>query len=104
MISLQRSKKTPSSGGLMTGDLAAEMCRTAAILALTIGGPVLLAALASSLVVGVLQAITQLQDQTLAFVPKLIVMSLVILFLLPWGLSRLSEYATDLIRGIPGTI
>ena len=88
----------------MTADLAAELCRMAVILALTIGGPVMIAALATSLIIGLLQAITQLHDQTLAFVPKLIVMSLVILFLLPWGLSRLTEYATDLIRGIPGTI
>ena len=89
---------------MMTADLAAEMCRTAVLLALTIGGPVLLAALATGLIVGLLQAVTQLHDQTLAFVPKLIVMSLVILFLLPWGLSQLTEYATDLIREIPRTI
>ncbi len=88
----------------MTADLAAEFCQTAVLLALTIGGPVLLAALATSLILGLLQTITQLHDQTLTFVPKLIVMSLVILFLLPWGLSRLTEYATDLIRGIPGSI
>ena len=64
----------------------------------------LLAALATGLIVGLLQSITQLHDQTLAFVPKLIVMSLMILFLLPWGLSQLTEYATELIRGIPGTV
>ena len=44
---------------------------------------------------------TQLHDQTLAFVPKMIVISLVVLYLLPWGLSRMAEYASDLIRGIP---
>lgn len=88
----------------MTADSAAELCRTAVLLALTIGGPVLLAALATGLIVGLLQSITQLHDQTLAFVPKLIVMSLMILFLLPWGLSQLTEYATELIRGIPGTV
>ena len=89
---------------MMTADLAAELCRTAVLLALTIGAPVLLAALATGLIIGLLQAVTQLHDQTLSFVPKLVVMSLTILFLLPWGLSRLTEYATELIRGIPGTI
>lgn len=88
----------------MTAELAAELCQTALTLALVLGGPVLLAALSTSLIVGMLQAVTQMHDQTLAFIPKLIVMSLVILFLLPWGISRLTEYATDLIRGIPGSI
>ena len=88
----------------MTADLAAELCRTAVLLALTIGAPILLAALATSLIVGLFQAMTQLHDQTLTFIPKLIVMSLVILFVLPWGIGRLTEYATDLIRGIPGSI
>ena len=88
----------------MTADAAAELCQAAVILALTIGTPALLAALATSLVVSLFQAITQLHDQTLSFIPKLIVMSLVILFVLPWGLSLLAEYATDLIRNIPGTV
>lgn len=88
----------------MTSELAVELCHTAILLALTIGGPLLLAALATSLIIGLLQAMTQLHDQTLNFTPKLIVTSLVVLFLLPWSLSRLSEYATDLIRNIPGTV
>ncbi len=88
----------------MTADLAVELCRSAVLLAQTLGGPVLLAALAIGLTIGLIQAVTQMHDQTLSFVPKLIVMSLIILFLLPWGLGRLTEYATDLIRGIPGTI
>lgn len=88
----------------MTADLAAELCRSAVMTALLIGGPVMIAALAIGLIVGVLQTITQLQDHSLTFIPKLLGISLVIMFLLPWGLSRLVEYATDLIRGIPGTI
>lgn len=88
----------------MTADIAAEQCRMAVLLALTIASPVLLAAVASGLIIGLLQAMTQLHDQTLSFIPKLIVMSLVILLLLPWGLGRLIEYATDLIHSIPGTI
>lgn len=89
---------------MLTSELAAELCRSAVLTALIIGGPVLLAALATGLIVGLLQAVTQMHDQTLSFVPKLIVMSLVILFLLPWGLSQLTEYATELIHGIPRSI
>ncbi len=88
----------------MTAGLAAEFCQTAILIALTTCAPALFAALITSLIVGLLQAMTQLHDQALSFIPKLIVMSLVLVFLLPWGLSRLTEYATDLIRAIPGTI
>ena len=91
-------------GAVMTSDNAAELCQAAVLQALTLGGPVLVAALAVGMIVGLLQAVTQMHDQTIAFVPKLIVMSLVILFLIPWGLGRLSEYAVDLIRDIPRTI
>ena len=88
----------------MTTDTAIELCRSAALLALVLSGPVLLAALAVGLVLGLLQALTQVQDQSLTFVPRLIVLTLIGLLLLPWGLSLLTEYAADLIRGIPGTI
>jgi flagellar biosynthetic protein FliQ len=88
----------------MTAELAVELCQSAVLLALTVAGPVLIAALVIGLIVGLLQAVTQLHDQTIAFVPKLIVMSLVILFLLPWGLGQFTEYAADLIRGIPGRL
>ena len=85
----------------MTSDRAVELCVSAVLLALTVGGPVLLAALAIGLLVGLLQSLTQLHDPTIAFVPKLIMMSLVILMLLPWGIERMMQYATDLIHEIP---
>lgn len=87
----------------MSSDQAVEICKSAMLLALSLGGPVLLAAFAAGLVVNLLQSVTQMHDPTLGFIPKLIVMSLVILVLLPWGLGRMSEYAIDLIRDIPAT-
>lgn len=88
----------------MTADTAIELCRSAALLALTLCGPALLVAAAVGLLISLVQALTQLQDQSLTFVPKLVAMTFVVLMLLPWGLSLLTEYAVDLIRGIPGTI
>ena len=88
----------------MTADTAIELCRSATLLALMLCGPVLLAALAVGLVMGLLQGLTQVQDSSLTFVPRLIALTLVLLLLLPWGLSLLTEYAVDLIRGIPSTI
>lgn len=86
----------------MTADIAAENCRAAIYLAITIAGPVLLAALAAGLLISFLQAATQMHDHSLNFIPKLVVTAVVILLLLPWGLGRLAEYTTDVIQDIPG--
>ncbi len=88
----------------MTADVAADLARAAILIALTISGPALISMLLTGLLMSLLQTLMQLQDQTLSFIPKLVALSLVLTFLLPWGLSRLTEYAADLIRGIPGTI
>ena len=88
----------------MTTDAAVELCRSMVLEVLLLAGPVLLAGLLIGLIVSLLQAVTQLHDQTLSLVPKLTVMSVAILYLLPWGLSRLAEYASDLIRSIPNSL
>lgn len=88
----------------MTTDTAIELFRNAAMLALVLCGPLLLVALAVGLVMGLIQALTQVQDQSLTFVPRLLALTVVLLLLLPWGLSLLTEYAADLIRGIPHSI
>ena len=54
------------------------------------------------LVIGLFQALTQIQEQTVAFVPKIVVMLLVLSISLPWLISRMVQYTTDLIGGIPG--
>ncbi len=87
----------------MTTDTAIELCRSAALLALTLCGPPLLVALTLGLVIGLVQAMTQLQDQSLTFAPKLVGLTCVVLLLLPWGLGLLTEYSIDLIRRIPDT-
>lgn len=55
----------------------------------------------AGLVIGLLQALTQIQEQTVAFVPKLFAMLLVLVLTLPWVLTRLLEYSSELIRDIP---
>jgi flagellar biosynthetic protein FliQ len=69
---------------------------------LLIGAPVLLAGMAVGLLIGLLQALTQIQEQTVAFVPKLIAMVLVLSLALPWLIARMVQYSSDLIAGIPG--
>ncbi len=85
----------------MTIDQAVELSRAAVMMALLIGAPVMLTAIVAGLVISILQAVTQIQDQTLSFVPKIVAMILALLFLLPWILQQMTEYSSNLIRDIP---
>lgn len=88
----------------MTADQATELCRAALQLALIISLPILATAMLVGLLISVLQAVTQLQEQTLSFVPKLVAMALVLLFTLPWMLGMLSEYSITLFENIPRSL
>ena len=55
------------------------------------------------LAISVLQAVTQIQEQTLNLVPKIVLMSFTMLLVLPWAIQRVVEYATALINDIPST-
>jgi len=85
----------------MTPDVAIELTRQAVTMAFMLSVPVLAAAMLMGLLISIGQAVTQLQDQTLSFVPKLIAMTLVLLYTLPWTLHLLMEYATDVFHAIP---
>jgi len=80
---------------------AIDLAREALWTALLIGSPVLLAGMVIALVVGLLQALTQVQEQTVAFVPKIVAMILALSLALPWLISRMVQYSTDLITQIP---
>jgi flagellar biosynthetic protein FliQ len=57
---------------------------------------VLIAGILVGLVISIIQAVTSIQDQTLALIPKIVVMVLVAAVLLPWTFIKLAEYATEL--------
>ncbi|MBN3820081.1 flagellar type III secretion system protein FliQ [Paraburkholderia sp. Se-20369] len=65
-----------------------------------IAGPVLAATLIAGLLVSIFQVVTQLQEMSLSYVPKLIVAGIVIVTLAPWMLGRLAGFATTLFAGI----
>ena len=56
------------------------------------------------LVVGLLQALTQIQEQTVAFIPKIVAMIVVLALTLPWAIARMVEYSSELIASIPGRL
>ena len=68
---------------------------------LTIASPMLISALVVGLVIAILQATTSIQEQTLTFVPKLVVIFLIVAFLGGWMFSSLGQYTTELFRRIP---
>ncbi|SEI78621.1 flagellar biosynthetic protein FliQ [Sphingomonas sp. OV641] len=67
----------------MTPFDAIEIARSALVLVLTIIGPMLITSLIVGVVIGLIQALTQIQEMTLTFVPKLLAMGLVLLLCLP---------------------
>ncbi|MDR1616399.1 MAG: flagellar biosynthesis protein FliQ [Syntrophomonadaceae bacterium] len=68
---------------------------------LLLSAPVLIAALATGLLISIFQATTQLQEMTLVFVPKIIVVFLVLIFFGPWMLNVLVNFTSELIQSIP---
>jgi flagellar biosynthetic protein FliQ len=86
----------------MTPVFAAELLRQALTLSLTLGGPLLFAALATGVLVSLLQALTQIQEQTLTFIPKLFVMSAVFVLTMFWMMRGLVEFMVQMLRAIPG--
>jgi flagellar biosynthetic protein FliQ len=85
----------------MSHTLIVDLARNAIMLALLIAGPMLAVALLVGLTVSVLQAVTQIQEQTLAFVPKLVAVCSVFLLALPWVLQLLVKYTAELFRSLP---
>ncbi len=88
----------------MTADQAVELSRAAIMLTLQIGAPVMLTAVVVGLTISILLAVTQIQDQTISFVPKIIAMILAMLYVLPWVITQMVEYSTSLFRNIPSSL
>ncbi|RHW18945.1 flagellar biosynthetic protein FliQ [Sphingomonas gilva] len=68
---------------------------------LIVAGPVLLATLAVGLVISVFQVATQLQEITLSYVPKILVVALLLIALGPWMMERITEFARSIYLLIP---
>ena len=85
----------------MTTDQSLQLVTQLLWTSFLIAAPILLSTLLVGVVIGVFQVVTQLQEMTLTFVPKLIMVFVVFLLLGPWMLNRLTSFAINLYRGIP---
>jgi flagellar biosynthetic protein FliQ len=80
----------------MTGAEALDLARDSIWVLILVSAPVMLVALAVGTGIGILQALTQVQEATIVFVPKIITVFLVLLLLLPFMSQQLGNYTTEI--------
>ena len=85
----------------MNSAVVLEMVQNAVWIALLVGAPMLLTAMLVGVIVSLVQAVTQIQEQTLTFVPKLAAVAAAIVVSLPWILRTLVTYLSEVLRSIP---
>ena len=85
----------------MSGDLVIQMAQEALRMVLLISAPMLGLGLLVGLAVSVFQATTSIQEQTLAFIPKIVAVFVAILIFGPWMLRLMVEYVTNGLVNLP---
>lgn len=88
----------------MTPTAVVELGRQAIELTLMVSAPLFLAALVTGLIVSVFQAATQINEMTLSFVPKLVVMFVTLVVAGPWMITTLTDFTRRLFESIPAMI
>ncbi|MEX0655208.1 MAG: flagellar biosynthesis protein FliQ [Phycisphaeraceae bacterium] len=83
----------------MTIDQAVDVLREAMSLMLMLSFPILAAALVIGLAISLLQAVTQVQEQTLSFVPKILGMGVMAIIAMPWITMKLLAFAERMFAG-----
>lgn len=77
-----------------------DIAREAVVVMLKVGGPILMLGLVVGILISLIQTVTQIQEATLSFVPKLLVIGLALLILLPFMISNLTGFAQSLFDRI----
>ncbi|HQR05005.1 MAG: flagellar biosynthesis protein FliQ [Proteobacteria bacterium] len=88
----------------MTPTTVIAIGRQALEVMLMISAPLFIAALVTGLIISIFQAATQINESTLSFVPKLVMIFLVLLVAGPWMLTIMTDYVRQLFEAIPGLI
>ena len=85
----------------MTLTEAVALFKQALWMTVLLSAPMLIFGLVAGLIVSVFQAVTQIHEMTLTFIPKLIAVTGMFIFLLPWMLSQLTGYLSTVLRSLP---
>ncbi len=86
----------------MTTEWVLGLGREAILLALSVAAPMLVLGLLTGVTISILQAVTQVQEMTLTFIPKIVAVAIALLIFLPWIINRLVSFTSRLITGIAG--
>lgn len=84
----------------MNSDMVISLAEKGIYITLIVAGPLLLIALVVGLIVSIFQATTQIQEQTLAFIPKIVAVLIGLVFFGPWMLSHILSYAADIFSNL----
>lgn len=85
----------------MTPQDAITISQEAVKITLLLSGPVLLVGMVVGLFISLFQAVTQIQEMTLTFVPKIVAVMLTVLFLASWMIAKMVDYTHNLITSLP---
>lgn len=85
----------------MQYDSYADITHQAIKVALMVSAPMLIGALVMGILVSLFQAVTQINEQTLSFIPKILVIVAALVFFAPWMSDTLTTFTKDLILNIP---
>jgi flagellar biosynthesis protein FliQ len=88
----------------MTPEMVMTIAERALVITLLLAAPLLLAGLATGLVVGAFQAATQINEMTLSFIPKLAAISATLVIAGPWMIKVFISYTRELFASIPGLV
>jgi len=89
---------------MMTPEVVMELGQQTLMMVALLAGPLLIAALAVGLVIGIFQAATQIQEMTLSFIPKLAALAIALVIGGPWMLRTIVEFTTELFMQIPALV
>lgn len=85
----------------MSETFVVSIGKQAIITALTVAAPVLIISMVVGLLISLFQAVTQIQEQTLTFVPKMLAILAVFIILGPWMLQTLVQFIQNMLNNIP---
>ena len=88
----------------MTPDMVIKLGEQSIYTIIIVSAPMLLIALGVGLIVSIFQAMTQIQEQTLAFIPKIVAVFLAMVLFGPWMLTILLDFTRDLFQQLPQLI
>lgn len=88
----------------MTEDMVISLGRDAIWTTVILASPLLISALVVGLIVSIIQAVTQINEATLTFIPKMLTIVIVMVILAPWMTQMITSYTTELFTSMPNYV